>query len=170
MQSQKWQNVLTFVLRQTIQVAIIQVYAPTTNTEKAEVDWFLWRPTTPSRIHAKTRCPFHHIGLESKSRKSRDTQNNRQVWPWSTQWSRAMANRVLLREHTGRSKLSFPSHPRNVSTLGHHQMVNTKIRLIILLAAKDGEALCSQQKQDLELSMAQIISSLLQNSGLNRRK
>ena len=32
------------------------------------------------------------------------------------------------------------------STHGHHQMVNTKIRLIIFFAAKDGEALYSQQK------------------------
>ena len=80
---------------------------------------------------------------------------------------RAMANRVLLREHTSHSKLT-PSNPRNVSILGHHQMVNTKIRLIVLLAAKDGETLYSQQKQDLELSLAQIISSLLQNSGLKR--
>jgi len=49
-------------------------------------------------------------------------------------------------------------------------MVNTKIRLIIFFAAEDGEALYSQQKQDLELTVAQIISSLLQNSGLNQRK
>ena len=49
----------------------------------------------------------------------------------------------------------------------HHQMINTEIRLIIFIAAKDGDALYSQQKQDLELTMAQIISPLLQNSGLN---
>ena len=40
------------------------------------------------------------------------------------------------------------------STHGHHQMVNTKIRLIIFFAAKDGEALYSQQKQDWELTVA----------------
>ena len=45
-------------------------------------------------------------------------------------------------------------------------MVNTKIRLIVFFAAEDGEALYSQQKQDQELTVAQIISSLLQNSGL----
>ena len=49
------------------------------------------------------------------------------------------------------------------STHGHHQMVNTEIRLIIFFAAKDGEALYSQQKQDQELTVAQI-SSLLMNS------
>ena len=43
-------------------------------------------------------------------------------------------------------------------------MVNTRIRLIIFFAAENGEALYSQQKQDLELTVAQIMSSLL--SGL----
>ena len=46
-------------------------------------------------------------------------------------------------------------------------MVNTEIRLIIIFAAKDEEALYSQQKQDLELTVAQIMSSSLQNSDLN---
>ena len=53
------------------------------------------------------------------------------------------------------------------STHGHHQMVNTEIRLIIFFAAKDGEALYSQQKQDRELTVAQIMNSLLPNSDLN---
>ena len=46
-------------------------------------------------------------------------------------------------------------------------MVNAEIRLIIFFAAKDGEALYSQQKQDWELTVAQITNSLLQNSDLN---
>ena len=54
-----------------------------------------------------------------------------------------------------------------VATHGHHQMVNTEIRLIIFFAAKDGETLYSQQKQDRDQSVAQIMSSLLQNSDLN---
>ena len=46
-------------------------------------------------------------------------------------------------------------------------MLNTKIRLIILFAAEDGEALYSQQKEDQELTVAQIMNSLLPNSDLN---
>ena len=46
-------------------------------------------------------------------------------------------------------------------------MVNTEIRLIIFFAAKDGEALYRQQKQDWELAVAQIMNSLLQNSDLS---
>ena len=49
----------------------------------------------------------------------------------------------------------------------HHKMVNTEIRLIIFFAAKDREALYSQQKQDQKLTMAQIMNSLLSNSDLN---
>ena len=47
-------------------------------------------------------------------------------------------------------------------------MVNTEIRLIIFFAAKDGEALYSQQKQDQELTVAQIMNSLLPNSDLKK--
>ena len=43
-------------------------------------------------------------------------------------------------------------------------MVDTEIRLIILFAGKDGKALYSQQKQDWELTVAQIVNSLLPNS------
>ena len=49
-------------------------------------------------------------------------------------------------------------------------MVNTEIRLIIFFAAKDGEALYSQQKQDRELTVAQIMNSLLPDSELKWRK
>ena len=53
------------------------------------------------------------------------------------------------------------SNTREDSTHEHHQMVNTEIRLIIFFAAKDGETLYSQQKQDQELTVAQIMNSSL---------
>ena len=62
---------------------------------------------------------------------------------------------------------TLSNNTREASTHGHHQMVNTEIRLIIFFAAKDGEALYSQQKQDWELTVAQIMNSLLPNSDLN---
>ena len=61
------------------------------------------------RNNTQKRCSFHYRGLECKSRKSRDTWNNRQIWPWSTKWSRAKANRVLPKEHTGHSKHPLPT-------------------------------------------------------------
>ena len=60
----------------------------------------------------------------------------------------------------------FQQHKRD-STHGHHQMVNTEMKLIIFFAAKDGEALYSQQKQDQELTVAQSMNSLLPNSDIN---
>ena len=134
----------------------------------------LWRPIRPSRTNTKKRCPFHHRGLECKRRKSRDTGNNRQVWPWNTKYSRAEANSFVKRTHQS-WKTPISNNTRDDSTHGHHQMVNTKIRLIIFFADEyyilwDGEALYSQQKQDQELSVAQIMNSLLPNSDLNWRK
>ena len=62
---------------------------------------------------------------------------------------------------------SLFQHTREDSTHEHHQIVNTEIRLIIFFAAKDGEALYNQQKQDQGLTVAQIMNSLLPNSDLN---
>ena len=69
----------------------------------------LIRPTRPSRTNTQKRCPFCHRAMESKSRKLRDTWSNRQIWSWSTEWSRAKAIRVLSREHTGHSKHPLPT-------------------------------------------------------------
>ena len=79
----------------------------------------------------------------------------------------AKANRVLPRTHTGHSKHPLLTTQEKTLTQGHHQTVNTEIRLIIFFAAKDGEALYSQQKQDQELTVAQIMNSLWPNSDLN---
>ena len=69
----------------------------------------IWRFTRPSRTNTKKICHFHHKERECKSRKSRDTWNSKKVWPWSTIWSGAKSNRILLREHTGHSKYPFPA-------------------------------------------------------------
>ena len=126
----------------------------------------LWRPTRPYRTNNnKKRCAYHHRWRECKSRTSRDTWSNRQVWPCSEKWSRAKANIVLPSRSTGHSKLPLPTTQDN-STHGHHQMGNIEIRLTIFFAAKDREGLYSQQKQDWELTVAQLMNYLLQNSDL----
>ena len=157
MQSQKWQNDLCSFPRQTVQYHGYPRLGPNQKHWRSWSWTVLWRPTRPFRTNTPKRCPFHYRGLECKSRKSRDTWSNRQVWLWSTKWSRAKANRVLPREHTGHIKHPLPT-TQEKTTHGHHQMVNTKIRLIIFFAAKDGEALYSQQKQDWELTVAQIMN------------
>ena len=64
-------------------ITVIQVYAPTTNAEEAEVKQFYEDLEDLQELIPK-RCPFHHRVLECKSRKSRDTWSNRHIWPWST--------------------------------------------------------------------------------------
>ena len=123
-------------------ITVIQVYAP------RSWSWMiLWRPTRPSRTNTQKRYPFYYRGLECKNRKSRNIWSNRQIWPWSTEWSREKANRVLPRECTGHSKHPLPT-TQEKTTHGHHQTVTTKIRLTTFFAAKGGKALYSQQKQD----------------------
>ena len=63
-------------------ITVIQAYAQTSNGEEAEVEWFYEDLQDLLELTPK-RCLFHHTGLECKSRKSRQTRNNRQIWPWS---------------------------------------------------------------------------------------
>ena len=55
------------------------------------------------------RKTYNFIVEECKSRKSRNTWSNRQIWPWSIEWSRTKANKSLPREHTGHSKYPLPT-------------------------------------------------------------
>ena len=64
-------------------ITVIQVYAPTSNPEEAEVEWFYEDLQDLLELTPKKDVLF--IILECKSRKSRNTWNNRQIWPWSTE-------------------------------------------------------------------------------------
>ena len=88
------------------------------------------------------------LALEYKMKQGKGYQSFAKRTPWS--WQTPSSNKT-----------------REDSTHGHHQMVSIKIRLIIFFAAKDREDLYSQQKQDQELTVAQIMNSLLPNSDLN---
>ena len=103
-QSQKQQNDLSWFPRQTIQHHTNPSLCPNHWCRRRWSSSVLWRLTRPSRTNTKKRCPFHHRALECKSRKSRDTWSKKQVWSWSTKWSRANTNIVLLRKRTGHSK------------------------------------------------------------------
>ena len=89
-------------------ITVIQVYTTTSNAEEAEVERFYEDLQDLLGLTPQKRCPFHYRGLECKSRKPRNTWSNRQIWPWSTEWSRANANRVLPRERTSHSKHPLP--------------------------------------------------------------
>ena len=63
---------------------VIQVYAPTSNAEETEDEWFYEDLQELLELQdTQKRCPFHYRGLECKSRKSRNTWSNRQIWSWN---------------------------------------------------------------------------------------
>ena len=74
---------------------------------------------------------------------------------------------MVFQENTLVIANTFLQQHKRDSSYGHHQTFNTKIRLIIFFAAKDRESLYSQQKQDWELPVAQIMNLLLPKSDLN---
>ena len=141
-------------------ITVIQVYALNSNAEKAEVERFYedlqdlleltpkkdvlfiivnWNTKVGSQETAGVTGKFG-LGIRNEAGQRLIEFCHRMHWSWQTPSS---------------------NNTREDSTHGHHQMVNTEIRLIICFAAKDGEALYSQQKQDRELTVAQIMNSLL---------
>ena len=76
----------------------------------------LLRPIRCSRTNIQKRGALHYRGLEWKSRKSRDTWSNRQIWPWSTEWSMAKANRVCQENAMVIANTLFQQHKRRLYT------------------------------------------------------
>ena len=68
-----------------LNITVIQVYAPTSNTEETEVERFYEDLQDLPELTPQKRCPFHYRGLECKSRMSRNIWSNRQIWPWHTE-------------------------------------------------------------------------------------
>ena len=113
----------------------------------------LWRPTRPSGTNIQKRCLFKIPGVTGKFGHGVQNEAGQRLTEFCQE------NALVSKHH-------LPT-TQEKTTQGYQQMVNTEIRLIIFFAAKDGEALYSQQKQDQELTVAQIMSSLLPNSDLN---
>ena len=126
-----------------------------------------WRPTRPFRTNTKKKNVLFIIGDWDAKVGSQETPGviaKFGLGIWNEVGQRLIEfcqeNALVI------ANTLFQQHKRRLedSTHGHHQMANTKIRFIILFAAKDGEALYSQQKQDWELTVAQTMNSLLVNS------
>ena len=66
-------------------ITVIQVQAPTSNAEETAVEWFYEDLKDLLELTPKKRCPIHYRGLECKSRKSKNTWGNRQIWPWNAE-------------------------------------------------------------------------------------
>ena len=142
-------------------ITVIHVYAPTSNAEETEVERFYEDLQDLLELTHKKDALFI-IGDWNAKVGSQET-------PGVTgKFGLGMRNEAEQRliEFCQENALViantlFQQHKR------HHQMVNTKIRLIIFFAAKDGEALYIQQKEDQELTVAQIMNHLLPNSDSN---
>ena len=66
-------------------ITVIQVYAPTSNAEEAEVERFYEDLQDLLELTPKKVVLFILGGLKCKSRKSRNTWSNRKIWPWNTE-------------------------------------------------------------------------------------
>ena len=144
-------------------ITVIQVYAPNSNAEEAKVEQFyedlqdLLELTPPKDI-------LFIIDQNAKVG-SQETPGVTGKFGLGVKNERGQKLIEFCQEN------ALVKHPlpntREGSTHGHHQTVNTEIRLITFFAAKDGEALYRQQKQDQEQTVAQVMNSLLANSDLN---
>ena len=149
MQFQKWQNDLCSFPRQSTRYTVIQAYAPTSNAEEPEAEWFYEDLQDLLELISKKDVLFiiedwnakvgsqAILGVAVKS----GIQNE----------SGQRLIEFCPRECTGHSKHPLPT-TQEKTTHGHHQMVNTNIRLMIFFVGKDGEALYNQQKQDWEMT------------------
>ena len=141
-------------------ITVIHVYALTSNAKEAEVERFYedlqdfpelapnkyvlfiigdWNAKVGSQETPGVTGKFG-LGIQNEARQRLKSSAKR------THWS---------------EQIPFFNNTREDSTHGHHQMVDAEMRLIIFFAAKDGEALYSQQKQDQELTVGHIMNFLL---------
>ena len=169
MQSQKWQDDLCSFPRQPFNILVIQVYAPTSNAEEAEVERFYEDFKDLLELTPQKDVLFI-IGDWNAKVGTQETPGVTGKFGLGI-WNEAGQRLIEFCQENALVKANtlFQQHKRKLymwtSPDGQHW-----IRLIIFFAAKDGEVLYSQQKQDRELTVAQIMNSLLPNSDLHWRK
>ena len=145
-------------------ITVIQVYAPTSNAEEAEVKQFY---EDLQDLLELTHKKDVLIIIRNAKVGSQEIPGVTGKFGLGVQNEAGQRLIEFCQENTLVKQTPFSNNTREDFTHGHHQMVNTKIRLIIFSTAKDGEALYRQQKQEQELIVAQIMNSLLPNSDLN---
>ena len=143
-------------------ITVIQVYDPTSNAEEAEVEQFYEDLQDLLELTPKKDFLFI-IGDWNAKVGSQETPG---VTGKIGLGMRNEAGQSLI-EVCQENELVIANTLSQQHKRRHHQMVNNGIRLIIFFSAKDEEALYNQQKQDWELTVAQIMNSLLPNSDLN---
>ena len=138
-------------------VTVIQVYTPTRNAEEAEVERFY--EVLQDLLELTPQKDIFSLGDWNEKVGSQETPGVTGKFGLAIQNEAGQRLIEFCQENAPSS-----NNTGKLSKHGHHQMVNTKIRLIILFATKVGEALYGQQKQDRELTVAHIMNSLLSNS------
>ena len=143
-------------------ITVIQVYAPTSNAEEAEVERFYEDLQELLELTPQKDVLFI-IGDWNAEVGSQETPGVTGKFGLGVQNEAGQRLIECCQENTlVIANTLFQQHKRRLYT-----WTSPEIRLIIFSAAKDGEALYSQQKQDQELTVAQIMNSLLSNSDLN---
>ena len=127
-------------------IRVIQVYAPTSNAEEAEVEWFYGDLQDLLELTPQNNVLFI-IGDWNAKIGSQETPGITGKFGLGVQNEAGQRLIELCQKKTLVIANTFFQQHKKDSTYGHHQMVNTEIRLIIFFAAKDGEALCSQQNK-----------------------
>ena len=150
-------------------ITVIQAYAPASNAEEAEVEWFCEDLQDLLELTPKKDVLFI-IGYWNAKVGSQETPGVTGKFGLGVQNEAGQRLIEFCQENALVIANTSSNNTRENSTHEHHYVVNTQIRLIIFFAAKDGEALYSQQKQDRELTVAQIMNSLLTNSDLMKVK
>ena len=126
-------------------ISVIQVYAPTSNTEEAEVEWFNEDLQDLLELTPKTDVIFI-IGDWNAKVGSKKIPRVTGKFGLEVRNEAGENNRVLPRECSGHSKHPLPRTQEKTLHMDITMVVNTKIRLMIFFAVKAGEALYSQQK------------------------
>ena len=145
---------------------LIQVYAPTNNAERTEVEP-LYKDLQGLTELIPPKDVLFIIGDWNARVGSQEITGVTGKFGLGVQNEARKRLVEFCQENTLVIETPSSNNTREDYTHGYYEMVNTEIRMIISFAAEDGEALCGQQKQDQELTVAQIMNSLLPNLDLN---
>ena len=124
---------------------VIQGYAPTSNAEEAEVEWFYEALQDPQELTPRKDVLFIIDDWNAKV-------GSQKIPGVTGKFGLGIQNEAgqrlieLCQENALVIETPSSNNSREDPTRGHHQKVNTEIRLIIFFAAKDGEPLYCQKK------------------------
>ena len=99
-----------------LNITVIQVYAPTSNAEEAEVEWFYEDLQDLLELTPKNDILFIIGDWNAKVGSHRRSRSNRRIWPWSTEWGKAKADRVFQENALIIANTFFQQHKRRLYT------------------------------------------------------